>query len=153
MQPVEFPSTTTLILRHTCHAPREQVFRAWTDPAALKQWWGPGEFSTPEAEVDLRVGGQYRMVMRNAHGETYHLQGAYRLVQPPEKLVYTWIIEGMSMDGVETQVTVEFIARGEMTEIVLTHEAFPHEAARDNHAMGWTATLGKLTAFVEQSQD
>jgi uncharacterized protein YndB with AHSA1/START domain len=71
-------------------APREQVFRAWTDPEVLRRWWGPGEFTTAFAEVDLRPGGEYLLVMQPPHGDPMHLAGTFREVVAPERLVYTW---------------------------------------------------------------
>ncbi len=63
---------TTLNLRRTFKAPRPEVFRAWTDPEELKKWWGPEGYATPSAEVDLRVGGKYRLgMMKLPKGETF----------------------------------------------------------------------------------
>ena len=134
---------TTLHLKRTFAASREKVFRAWTDPEALKRWWGPEGFSTPAAEIDLRVGGKYRIAMRSPHGDTYHLVGTYREVRPPEKLVYTWAWEAEPEQG-ETLVTVEFLDRDDSTEVVLTHELFPSEKVRDEHGKGWTGSLDHL---------
>jgi len=86
---------TRLSLTRTFSAPREKVFRAWTDPEELKKWWGPPGYSTPTADVDLRVGGAYRFgMMELPDGEVFYLAGTYREVRPPEKLVYTWNWEG-----------------------------------------------------------
>jgi len=99
----------TLRLTRAVPAPRDAVFRAWTDPEALRRWWAPAEgMSLPAAEVDLRPGGRYRFTMRNAKGEEFHLTGVYREVRPPERLVYTWRWEGTERDGDgETLVVVE----------------------------------------------
>ncbi len=84
----------------TIEAPREQVFRAWTDPDELRRWWGPGEFRCPEAQVDLRPGGSYRLVMQPTAGDPFVLGGTYREVEPPARLVYTWRWEtGPAADG------------------------------------------------------
>jgi uncharacterized protein YndB with AHSA1/START domain len=71
-------------------APREEVFRAWTEPEKLKQWWSPGGYTTKYAEVDLRTGGRYLLVMQPPDGEPFHLAGTYREIVAPERLVYTW---------------------------------------------------------------
>jgi len=102
-------SDTTLHLRRTFTAPREKVFRAWTDPEELKQWWGPEGCSTPIAEIDLRVGGKYRFGMKPLEGDLIFVSGTYREIRPPEKLVYTWVWEGSEMDAGETLVTVKFL--------------------------------------------
>lgn len=140
---------TTLQLTRTFTATREEVFRAWTDPEALKQWWLPGEgFSLPSAEIDLRVGGRYRLTMRNSQGELFYLGGTYREVRPPERLVYTWRWEHTEMDVGDTLVTVDFRARGNSTEVAITHELFPSGALRDRHDVGWSACLERLARVV-----
>lgn len=136
----------TLRLTRTVAAPREAVFRAWTDPEALRRWWVPFEgMSVPAAEVDLRPGGRYRLTMRNAKGEEFHLTGVYREVRPPERLVYTWRWEGTERDDEgETLVTVEFVAAGRSTELHLTHAQFPDADTRDRHDAGWCGVLDRL---------
>ncbi len=139
------PSTEiTLNLKRTFKAPREKVFRAWTDPEELKKWWGPEGYSTPSAEVDLRVGGKYRFgMMKLPDGEIFYLSGTYREVRPPERLVYTWLWEGNPERG-ETLVTVEFRDLGAATEVILTHERFPNEKVRDDHNKGWNGCFDRL---------
>ena len=133
-----------LHLTRTFAAPREKVFRAWTDPEALKKWFGPVGYATLIAEVDLEVGGKYRLGMRKLpDGEIFYLRGAYREVRPPEKLAYTWQWESEPELG-ETLVTVEFHDIGNATEVVVTHELFPTEKARDDHDKGWNSCLDRL---------
>lgn len=144
MATLDAKSQSTLQIKRTFAAPRERVFRAWTDPEELKKWWGPPGYATPSAEVDLRVGGKYRFGMRKLpDGEMFYLSGTYREVRPPEKLVYTWRWEAKPEYG-ETLVTVEFHDRGGSTEVVLTHELFPDEKARGEHERGWGGCLDKL---------
>jgi len=139
---------TTLNLRRIFKAPREKVFRAWTDPEELKTWWGPEGYATPSAEVDLRVGGKYRLgMMKLPDGELFYLAGIYREVRPPERLVYTWRWEAQPEHG-ETQVTVEFREVEDSTEVVLTHELFPTEKARDDHNRGWSGCLDRLEKLL-----
>jgi len=138
----------TLVLTRTFAAPREEVFRAWTDPEALKKWWaaGPG-FTTPIAEVDLRVGGRYRLGMKAPDQELpYVVGGTYRAIHRPARLVYTWVWEGT--DGPETLVTVEFRTLGSSTEVILTHEFFPTDEARKGHEMGWGSCLDGLAKIL-----
>ncbi len=144
---------TTLTVARTFAAPREEVFRAWTDPQELKKWWaaGPG-FTTPIAEVDLRVGGRYRLGMKPPDKDSvYVVAGVYREVRPPERLVYTWAWEGRG-DWPETIVTVEFLDRGSSTEVVLTYEAFVGAPMRDEHARGWTGCLDTLARILEEKR-
>jgi len=138
----------TLNLRRIFKAPREKVFRAWTDPEELKKWWGPEGYATPSAEVDLRVGGKYRLGMRKLpDGEIFYLSGIYREVRPPESLVYTWRWEAQPEHG-ETLVTVEFREVRDSTEVVLTHERFPTQKARDDHNRGWSGCLDRLAKLL-----
>ena len=139
---------TTLHLRRTFPAPRDKVFRAWTDPEALKKWFGPEGYETPFAEVDLRVGGRYRFGMRKLPaGDIFYLAGTYREVRPVEKLVYTFHWESEPEYG-ETLVTVEFLGRGGATEVVLTHELFPTEKAKQSHEKGWSSSLERLAKVL-----
>lgn len=78
-----------VVLSRIIAAPRERVFKAWTDPAYLAQWWGPHGFTTPSCEVDARPGGHYRIVMRSEDGVEYPLRGEYREIVEPERLVMT----------------------------------------------------------------
>jgi len=153
----EAVSETTLRVSRTLAAPRDLVFKAWTEPDNLKKWWGMGaDFSTPIAEVDLRAGGKYRLGMQAPNNDQpFVVSGIYREVRPPEKLVYTWVWEhhGERVDAdfrpAETLVTVEFRDLGGRTEVVLTHEFFPDVNMRDQHSQGWTGCLEQLATLVE----
>lgn len=133
-------------------APREDVFRAWTDPEQLRKWWGPGEFTCSEAEVDLRAGGRYRLAMQPSSGEPFIVGGTYREIEPPAKLVYTWRWEtGPAADGSESLVSVEFNLRGGGTEVILTHTDFPESHGPAPYEMGWEGGLDKFEALVAGS--
>ena len=139
--------TRELQLSRTLDAPREQVFRAWTDPESMKQWWGPNGSSTPTAEVDLRPGGAYRVVMESLAGPTLVVSGVYREVTPPSRLVYTWRWENGIPDSLETVVTVEFDERGAQTEIRITHGGFPADDAAPLYQAGWEEALARLATL------
>ncbi len=140
---------TTLILARTFSAAREAVFRAWTDPAKLKQWFAPSDtHSTTMAEVDLCVGGRYAIEMRSPDGKMHRVTGVYREVLVPERLVFTWTWEAGGMDVGETLVTLEFHSHGNATEVILTHARFPNAAARDEHRRGHTGVLDRLAKFL-----
>ncbi len=139
----------TLRLARTFAAPPDKVFKAWTEPEALKRWSAPGAMTAPLAEVDVRVGGRYRIHMQAPDGTLHRVTGIYREVDPPRRLVYTWAWEEKPAEG-ETLVTVEFHDRGGRTEVVLIHERFPNEAVRDQHESGWTGCLAKLATVVSQ---
>ena len=134
-------------------APRERVFEAWTSPAVLREWWRAGpEWETPEAEVDLRPGGSYRLSMRDTEkDETHTVVGEYKEVSPPERLVYTWNWEGDAepMAGSEgTLVTVEFADDDGATEVSLTHTGFANEEIMGMHAHGWEACIANLERYL-----
>ena len=79
-----------VVVRRVIGAARERVFRNWTEPEQLRRWWGPGGFTCPEAQVDLRPGGTYRLVMRApGGGPLMSVAGTYRTVDPPALLIYT----------------------------------------------------------------
>jgi uncharacterized protein YndB with AHSA1/START domain len=139
------PRPSLTITRRLPASP-ERCFRAWTDPEALKQWFGPGESEVLRAETDPRVGGRYRILARSPSGEEHDVSGVFREVVPNCKLVFTWAWR--STPERQSLVTVEFIPEGTATALTLTHEQFADEAARDRHRHGWAACLDKLTAFV-----
>lgn len=145
------PTTeTTLIIRRTFPAPREKVFQAWTKPEQLKKWFAASEDYVPAvAEVDLRVGGTFRLGMRNVKNDAQHVAtGIYREIRPPEKLVFTWSWEGEPESG-ETLVTIEFHDVGESTEIIFVQEFFPDVKRRDEHAWGWNGCFDILTRILQ----
>ena len=148
----EQPDDTVRITR-IIDARREEVFRAWTDPDEIRRWWGPGEFTCPEAEVDLRPGGSYRLAMQPAAGDPFIVGGTYRQVEPPARLVYTWRWEtGPAADGSESLVAVEFHSQGDRTELVLTHTEFPASHGPAPYRMGWEGGLDKLGSLLRGSE-
>ena len=161
----ETVSETTLRISRTINAPRELVFQAWTQPESLSRWWGVrADYTTPIAEVDLRVGGKYRLGMKAPDkDEPFVVGGTYREILPPEKLVYTWAWEYHGDESApgpqsgpesvvgpgETLVTVLFHDAGGKTEVVLIHEFFADRNMRDEHSNGWSGCLEQLAALVE----
>jgi uncharacterized protein YndB with AHSA1/START domain len=134
----------SLSITRKINAPAERCFQAWTEPEALKRWFGPSGTEVLLAESDPRIGGHYRLVMRTPDGEEHDVSGVFREVEANRKLVFTWAWkttpERMSL------VTVEFTPEGASTALTLTHEQFLDEAARDRHRQGWTGALDKLVA-------
>ena len=132
-------------LRRRFASPRERVFRAWTEPEALKRWWCPPGWTPAEIEVDLRVGGAYRIGMRRIDGGTpVYVRGRFLEVRAPEKLVYTWRWDGAFEDLPETLITVEFLNVAGATEVVLQHEGFPDLTLRQQHRSGWIAACDRM---------
>jgi uncharacterized protein YndB with AHSA1/START domain len=140
---------TTLVLRRTIGAPAERVFKAWTEPGMLQQWFGPTSYTVPEARIDARAGGTYRIVFEDDKGECVVVKGSYREFREPERLSFTWTWE--EDDGTpehESLVTIELHPLGTATELVLTHERLASEISRDSHRIGWTETLDELAPFL-----
>jgi len=144
--PITSSSQATLRLTRTFPASPEKVFRAWTDPEALKRWAPPFDRTAPVAEVDLRPGGRYRIHMRAPDGSVEIVTGLYQTVDPPHRLVYTWFWETKPEMG-ETLVTVEFAADAGATRVTLTHERFPNSEVRDRHELGWGGCFDKFAAL------
>ena len=81
---------TGILIQRTIATPIEDVFSARTKPEILSQWWGTPGTTDPVVEVDLRVGGKYRLGLRNESGDMRYVRGEYREGTPPRRLVYTW---------------------------------------------------------------
>jgi uncharacterized protein YndB with AHSA1/START domain len=134
-----------LSMTRVIRAPRERVFAAWTDPESLKKWWGPGPVVCPEAHIDLREGGEYRIANRHPDGSVTWISGIFERVVRPEQLVYTWSVS--IYPGDPTLVTLDFKEHPQGTELVLNHERFADAATRDMHMAGWEGCLVKLEAL------
>ncbi len=138
------------IERHYPVAP-ERVWRAWTDPEALARWWGPGpQDPVSVAELDLRVGGAFRIVFGGPEGKDNECAGTYKEVVPNRKLVFSWCWPNSTPDRVSL-VTILFKPAGGGTDLEFRHEQLHDEAARDGHRRGWTGTFAKLETFLLQS--
>src|SRR3984893_13422189 len=134
--------------RRVIKASRDRVYAAWTDPAQLKQWFGPENVQTRELIADARVGGKFRWDLTNSDGEKMTCRGEYRELRPGKKIVFTW--QWDDDDDWENHisvVTVELEDAANGTELRLTHEQLPNEGSRDGHARGWNSALDKLEKF------
>jgi uncharacterized protein YndB with AHSA1/START domain len=116
----------------------------------LKRWYAPGDAEVALAEVELRVGGRWRVHMRGADGSEHRVSGEYREIAPPSRLVFTWHWDHEPADHVMV-VTLEFTDHGRGTELVLTHEGFRNEGERNGHEQGWHGLFAKLETVVEQA--
>jgi uncharacterized protein YndB with AHSA1/START domain len=125
-----------LELRRTFAAPRERVFRAWTD-AIISQ-------------LDLKVGGKYSLEMHHKGGDVHKLSGTYQQVKPPEKLVFTWRW-ATDPPGQESVVSLEFHDLGNTTEILLTHGQFPSAESREKHNHGWKGCFEQFQQYLAQA--
>lgn len=154
---------TTLQVKRTFLASRERVFEAWTDPELLKQWLTGPRGQGLDAQVDPRVGGEFRVKVTSRVGRMFgrlpgpsdgsvQMVGRYLEITPPERLVFTFGWEELPTVHLEpdaTMVTVEFHERGDGTELVLTHERQPNRRVRAWHSYGWRGSLRKLDVLLE----
>jgi len=141
-------SGPVLHLERMLARPPEPVFGAFVAPADLVQWWGPHGFTVPKAELDVRVGGLYRLTMRPPQGAVFHLRGEYREVDPPRRLAFTFEWEEPDPDDRETLVTLTFEPAEERTRLVFDQGVFATEERYELHRAGWTDTLDRLEAWL-----
>ncbi len=138
----------SLTLTRRLNAACEKVYAAWADPEKLVQWFGPARVKpgSVKAEMDVRVGGRYRISFEQKDGEYSEVGGVYREVVPNQRLVFSWAWH--STPERESQVTVQLKPDGGGTLLTFHHEQFFDQAARDNHERGWIELLGKLESYL-----
>jgi uncharacterized protein YndB with AHSA1/START domain len=144
------PATDELVLslKRTLPAPRSAVWIAMTDPEQLAKWWGPKGFTAPRVDFEPRVGGRYRIAMQPPEGDLFYLHGEFREVDPPSRLVYTFVWEPPDPDDRETLVTLDLEDRGEITGVSFTQGEFATEARLELHRDGWTDSFDKLQELL-----
>jgi uncharacterized protein YndB with AHSA1/START domain len=146
-----------LVITRIFDAPRELVWRAWTEPEMAMKWWGPKGFTTPACRIDLRVGGSYLFCMRSPEGQDYWSTGVYKEIVTLERIVCTDSFAdeqgnvvpasryGMTGDfPLELLVTVTFEEQDGKTKMTLTHAGFPVGEHRDGAQQGWSEMFDKL---------
>jgi uncharacterized protein YndB with AHSA1/START domain len=139
-------SSAAVVVRRAIAASAEDLFDAWLDPEALATWMRPGAIRSTVAKVEARVGGSYEIIMQGQSGPIVH-KGVYQQIDRPKRLVFTWASPGTELR--DTLVTVDFVAAGPRTEVVVTHERLP-ESARPSHSNGWTSGLQHLDEACQQ---
>ena len=142
------PQAPSLTLKRRLKAPAEKVFAAWTDPEKIVHWFGPAETESDSvrADMDVRVGGRYRLRFKTEDGESHDVGGEYKEVIANERLVFSWAWH--STPERESLVTITLKADGDGTLLTLHHERFFDQKARDGHNRGWTGTLEKLERYL-----
>lgn len=141
----------TLRLSRVFDAPRQRVFAAWTDPDQFAQWFGPPGVTTVYCDLDVRVGGAWRLLGASAEGK-HAVSGKYLEVKAPERLAFTWAWheEGdhARPRGHETVVTLDFKDVGGKTEMTMVQGRFAESSGAVNHDRGWTGSFTKLETFL-----
>ena len=137
-----------LVVSRVIQAPCKMVFRAWTDPKHITKWFSPEWVECRSFDLDVRIGGVYRLHMVSKNGDHIAV-GEYKEIVPNQKLQFTWerAAEGLPL----TLVTVEFEDLGKTTRLTLTHEGFNDQADCDDHNEGWTSLFEKFGRMIEQN--
>jgi uncharacterized protein YndB with AHSA1/START domain len=158
-------SSDPLIITRTFDAPRELVWRAWTEPEHFMRWWGPEHYTSPVAKMDLRVGGTYLASIRSPEGQDFYSTGEYREITPPERLVFTdafadaegnvvpasyYGMEGEWPDNILITVTLE--EENGRTHLTMRQDGIPTGEMGEQMAVGWNEYFDKLAAALVGSQ-
>lgn len=152
-----------IVITRIFDAPRELVWKAWTEPEHCKKWWGPHQFTSPFCEIDLRVGGKYLNCMRSADGNNYWSTGVYREIVPFEKIVCTDSFSDENgnvvpasfygMPGnewpLELLVTITFQDVNGKTKMTLRHEGIPAGNISEQTDASWNESFDKLDAILK----
>ena len=142
---------TSLEIVRFINVPTERVYDAWTDPAQLRQWFGPENVRTRNITADVRVGGKYRWDLTSPEGEEMSAFGEYKELVPGKKIVFTWQWDDdEDWKDRSSVVTVELFERRSGTELRLKHEQLPTEESRDRHDEGWNSLLNRLEQFLSE---
>jgi uncharacterized protein YndB with AHSA1/START domain len=139
-----------LVIKRVFNAPRDLVFKAWTDPDHIAKWFGPRDHPAREVNVDVRPGGQWRGCLRSTEtGNDLWLGGVYREVVPPERLVFTFAWEEEGERGLETVVTITLAEQGEKTLMTFRQVPFQSAGELDGHRGGWTSCFDRLDDLLQ----
>ena len=135
-----------LVLTRVFDAPRALLFKVWTDPEHVAQWWGPYGFKTTIEEMDIRPGGRWRYSMRGPDGNDYPFDGAYLEIVEPERLIFDGVIQKDPAQGVWTEVT--FVDEGGKTKVTVRQlYSFQSDATR-GAPIGWNQQLDRLVSYL-----
>ena len=145
MSPANDPNAALSTERVLAVNPRD-VFAAFEQPDRLAQWWGPNGFSVPECRVEFRAGGAFDLCMRGPDGTDYWMRGAFREVVPPERIVFTSIIDEQAKQEIVTTVT--FAEAGGRTTLTVRQTVPVNPAMAQGQRRGWTEQLERLAAHV-----
>ena len=142
--------STTIVREITINAPAAKVFAALTEPEQLVQWWGDeSTYRLEKMECDLRVGGTWRTTGRMVDGNAFAVEGAYRTIEPPRVLEYSWRYDWGPADQPETIVRFDLEEHDGATRVRVTHSGFVDPESKANHDRGWVTVLGWLHDYLE----
>ncbi|MBM9499182.1 SRPBCC domain-containing protein [Leptospira sp. 201903071] len=151
-----------IVITRIFDAPRELVFKAWTEPEHLMRWWGPKNFTSPECKIDFRIGGKYVFCMRSPEGQNFWTTGVFREIVIPEKFVYSdsfaddkgnpvpashYGFQGEFPD--ETTVSLTFETVDNKTKLTLRHIGLPAGEISEMTKVGWNEMIDKLNESLK----
>lgn len=139
---------SSLTIRRTFHATPERLYRAFTDPEELAEWYAPGDMTAKIHDWEPEPRGSLSVSMVDDEG-SHDAEGTFTEVVENRKLVHTWTWTHLD-DPVETRITVEFTPVEDGTAVVLTHEGHPNAATTEENASGWSSVLANLANVVEE---
>lgn len=145
-------SGETLHIERTFRAPAERVFDAWTSEEVLRRWFhAEHDWETPEAQVDLRVGGAVRVVMRDPDKDVEHGGGGhYTEIDPPNRLAFTWTWDDEEQR--QTLIELDFEETEGVTTVRFTHSGLRDEESVRSHEEGWTNCFDNLEGALESQR-
>ena len=138
-----------LVVTREFQAPCPLVFKAWTDPKHMVQWWSPQEVECRSVTADGRVGGAYRIHMVSDEGD-HIAYGIYQEFVPHRRIKFSWQWEAYAMP--DSVITVDFEDLGKTTRLTLTHEGLPDEEDLTDHSRGWNSALDKFVRLMENHE-
>jgi uncharacterized protein YndB with AHSA1/START domain len=153
MESTQHDQPTQLSITRRYPVAAEKVWRAWTEPQALSQWFGAMNCSAPavtSAEIDLRVGGRYRIAFNGGDGEAHLVSGEYLEVEPHSRLVFSWFFQSTPERVSRVSIGLAPVAGG--TELHFVHDRFFDAQACANHARGWPPFFDTLGEFLQLQQ-
>src|SRR5215831_10798841 len=131
---------TTLRLERFIPSSPEALFALWVEPEYLARWWAPDGYEASALDLDVRPGGRWRIVLRGADGREIAMGGVFQIVEPSRRLAFSWAWdEAPATHGNVTQVTASFEPVPGGTRLLLEHQNFASQDARDRHTSGWSA--------------
>lgn len=138
-----------LVVTRLIDAPRDLVFRAWTDPVHVARWWGPQGFTTTFCDMDIRPGGAFRFCMRSPEGTDHWKRGVYQEIVAPERIVFTFAWEDLTgQPGHELLTTITFAEHGTKTLLTLHQAVFETSEGCEDHRGGWTSCLERFAEYL-----
>ncbi|AIF47566.1 SRPBCC domain-containing protein [Dyella japonica] len=143
-------ATFELEMTRFIRAPRDKVFEALTDEAAMAVWHCPRGMHMGEVSSDLRVGGRYHITMAGKDGSTHGASGTYQAIERPSFLAYTWAWDGAGDAAARTTlIEVTLTEKDHGTQLHMRHTGFPDAATRDDHNQGWTSVFNHLVDYLD----